>query len=1455
MIISFLPQVTWATWQKPVKEITNIELTHQVDTTPGKDNIFPNISLEWTIPEENDLTTQGTSGDGTKEPTSYIVNFQNTVDGVSGEDVISGDFSEYKASTGRLAATFGYKGIKEQNRDLLKEILKSGSLYKVTITPSHNHYVYNKADGSYYPVKAQLDERTYPNATPKYLITDFNMRAETKDGLTFKWEFIPGVSYSLYYDVVDINENVSTPTDITNNPVTITAAQAVELAKGNNEVVYSVDESKIQPGQIYAACVIPQSVQANSENKLPSNAIGNVAYNKTSPKIVYATPEIPLNISSVGENKIRLSWNMPSWLQIDEKNLKGIVIQSRKVGSEEWEDMATIYRNPYYFDCNKPEEDTEYRLVFNISNNGNSNASNIMLYTTITQYIADEGVDVPFAPRVPKEFPVEAAKKDIESYLDKNTDYLTKIDANYDDIELSWENIDEFAKHTFHYSINESKSADIQLVWDAEKNSETGEPNFNLYYDIWVSDTKQGLNTVSKYYTDLLINKENAITKGDKTVVGLKTTIENLAPNKTYYIKIVAKRKPGDTKYQSLPTVVSITVDKLGDVYNPPSLGKPPLQVEAKKEGDVNELAVKWTEEWYEIAAKNASQLYGDTGEDILARYGMGRIYLYSEDGKPYLRFKEPQAGTNNVYELYGKQSDVFNKLKQIKTEVDTHHSSGYYNSQFIENHVLLGSDTKYEMIVMKESEVDEQRGDEPIEKWVANFTTTGKAYSWEPIDNSLVTTIINDVPGKMYNITVDYKKEELKANTTYLIMMRTSRVVDGKPVYNVMPSYILGTTLSEHVSKPTVPKTPILKLDKVSSSSIKVKWDYDETFDYELRYSRLDDPDKAEVWTFTEEDKKAFVNGQTAYATVTGLLPETTYNLWIKAKQKQDNVQEGQVVLESDWSTPVTCKTLILDAPTVPQGLGLASYQSIQEAGKDFQPKGEGYLTVEWMRISEDVNNTDERRAYAYVLEMADNPEFRDAITVRTESKAAEENQNDNNQNANGNKNENADDKENDTENKEKEKEIASEVISVNIIRFDNLRPNAKYYFRVKSELTFTDGDKVIKKESEFTSYIGLITSKSNSEYDGGANPNIIEYETPVIETYKNDIWTYEMVDAAKLTTQILSNKQYNFTVTLKNYKGKYDAITRRLKMPVKIMSTLSNQGMNLQLVTNIGTYQIPGEALKSYYKQYSGTDTLQIDLTRKSSTDIASYIRPLPDNYVAGEQLQIVFRSEGKSTKVNTLNKPMTVKMNSEAPGNYNYENLYTYSYNYAKGNWDSYTYQVDTENNKLLTFKTAYPGLNALYSRSIADGSSNSSYIMNALASNYNILGLGTPYNEKSIVSSSQYVALMLGIARNKQNINLPQGASEADYKAAKSAGIYSGGQGNVTREQALAGVVKLYEIKHGNKIKTSNMKFPGVSAAYSEAASKAYAIGMIEEMTGSKAYITYGELCDWIALAIE
>lgn len=1418
MLIGVLPENVLANSQRPIQEIEKVTVSHQAATTSENElTIVPKVQMDWIAPLTNNPPGPNES-DNTPDPTHYEFIFENVNDtsNTKSLEILASKFTE---NAGALSINA---------EEHFKSFFQNGALYEAKIIAKHKHTILQ--DGTYVEVDAPLSGEKIPTA---HFITDFNLKAEASSGLTFSWEYIPGVSYYLYYE----KGNKASIEEMTGAGEAISAEKAKGyLSEDGTRVVYTVDDAVA--GQIYSAYILPTGINQGDIN------FAEVYYNDQSPKLIHVTPNIPLIVEPLGSSKIRLSWDITkaSWVSVGNKLYQTVIWQIDETGKKT--ELGRIYNDNKgnqdvgYFECAAPTGIMTYLVDF-ILKDADDNLE-VGFSAGSTEYTPDELREVPYQPNVPELFKYTTSDSVSESDITYQDKYKVKFDGVFDDLMLEPNNIKGFRENTFHYDI-EDNEAKVQLVWDAPEIGTTGEVDYNLYYDIWVSDKSNSFDDTDKVVSNLKIedgDSSNIIYRVDgTTVVGMKTTLEGLKTNRTYYIKIVAKRKYGENEYTiSIPTIKQVSINKVGDVYEPPVIGKPPLQL---KDVTQDSITIAWAEQWYEVMASQSKvSSYSDAVEKILAQWGHSRVYLSGDASLP-LRFRDENKTFGDPIDLYG--STVQSKLQNIKP---------YLGNDYILNSVTMGSDTKYKLKVIKQSELDELIGNNypeetdklgKIERWILDIDTYEVESEWKDITDDIVDTTVDGVAGKRLLIKQDYNGKELVANTPYVVLISAYRKIDGQWRYCIIPSYILATTATDHVSDLETPKTPRLynyESKDVRDTEVTVRWVYNASFDYELVYSRLNDPDSAEVWAFTEDDKKTFVDGGEAYVTISGLLPETTYNFWIKAKQKAELVGDG-TPKESDWSTPVTCTTLTLANPLPPSGLGLASAQSILEAGKDYAPKGADYLAVEWMRNPSDLNNKDSRMTYSYVVEFADNPDFLDAIVA-----TVGDNKDGNLDNNSGNNNQNAD-----------EENITYDILSKSLIRFDGLRANYPYYIRVKTVLNFKDGNKEITKESEFTSYIRLITGTSSDEYDGGENPNVIEYETPVVETFKNDIWTYEMVDAAKITTQILSNKEYNYTVTLKNYKGKYDALTRRLKMPVKIMDTLSNQGMNLQVVTNIGTYQIPGEALKSYLQQYAGADTLQIDLTRKSSTDIAAYIRPLPDNYVAGEDLQILFRSEGKSTKVNTLNKPMTVKLNSEAPGNYNYENLFTYSYNYAKGDWDTYQYQVDTENNKLLSFTTSYPGLNALYSRSIADSGASSSYIMNALSSNYNIMGLGNPYTESSKVMGSQYVTLMLGVARETQNINLTQGASEADYKAARAAGLYNGNRGNVTREEALAGVVKLYEIKHGNKLKASNMTFPGVSANYAQAVSKAYAAGLIESMTSPKANVTYAELCDWIALAIE
>ncbi|MBP3888871.1 MAG: hypothetical protein J6F30_14680 [Cellulosilyticum sp.] len=1395
----------------PVNGLDYVNVSHGLTGTEG--NIYPKAEISF-VPEDNSGNNRADGNyEGEHATQHYNIVLKDSLGGTVDTETLT--IEEVNNSVINGKAT-----INIEDHLANSTTFRNGRLYKLVVQPGHIHH---DAQGN--PIPATLDPATRDPV--RFFITDLNTIAREKDGeLEVVWEYIPNAIYQLTYIDMDCKTKdevdgigLNNYTGVGSKTLSLKAEQLDKFTEDGVTKVKYVLENTL-PGQRYSAYALVTGMETNS---FLTDKWENVGVNKTTPKITSATKSINLDVVNIGNNRIKLSWTLRSWMN---GNIETIKIWRRGEGETTESLIGTIKQtsdsssDDGTYEHDEPTKNSYYQVEF-ILKDGTSIRTNEKLYIP---YALREK---PLKPQVPEPF---------SKLLDENT-----ITANKDKYIVKGDDVpvEEMEPNTFH--VKNKSPLQVQLVWDAPTRKDANGNSvidYDIKYDIWVSN--QVLNdkntaNMEPVIKDLSISEsdENGLikTKGAQNVVGFKTildkyldknnVVKSLNTNQTYYIKIVAKKAYGEIIEESQSTIVTITVDKNGDIYAPPALAKPPLKV-VESTVTKESAQIEWLEKWYEIKAKSITDYANTTEEEkFFAGLWNSRVYLDSS-AKPVIRFEGDNKFTK--YDLLTK--DILSEVRGKAKEKDPD-----YDDKYMDREIVLGRDVQYEVKTILYDQVVKE-----INESSTTTTPAGLKISKWVVDNESNTTEgwQTITPGKGSHDGLDWKNYTvtgLEANTKYLVLIRAYRVLeDGTKLPQTYPSYVIVTTESDFDSPEPIPTVPILNPDGTTDTSVSVWWTYNKDFKYTLKYGRVDDVNKATEWPFTISDqigdKDYVADGDKAHIKITGLFPETGYYVWLQASQK-----EGDKV--SEWSNSVYQVTDELGIPDVPRGLGVADYKTILALGQDFKPVSSDYITVEWMRDQNDIEATEGaeenteneklEKTYSYVVEFADNSKFQDALTFTVEDASTGE---------------------------------GYEALDKTTVKFTGLEANKKYYVRVKTVVTIQIDDRTIVKESEFTDRVGIYTGTSSDEYDGGDNPNIIEYPDPIVEDYKNGIWTYEIVDAAKITTQIVDSNNFYYTVTLENYKNKHDAVTRRLKMPVKVLSTLANRGMTLQVVTNIATYEIPGQSLKSYINQYQGIDKVQFDFTRKSYSDIATYVRSYPEEYQSGEVLKIGFRGNAKNTIVNTLNSAMKVKMKLDVATSYNYNNYSTYLYNYSTGNWESQAYQPDTATNKYLVYSTMYTGLNALYLRSIEPTNTNSNYLMNALISVYNITGLGTVYEQTDYVKASQYVKLMLGIAEDSKGINLTEQASSNDYAAAKKAGIYiSDSKGNITKEQALAGAVRLYEIKKGYKVKPSNQTFSGVSSRYKEAVSKAYAIGMIDSIKDPQDSITYGELCDWIALAID
>ena len=1286
---------------------------------------------------------------------------------------------------------------------------KNGRLYELKVQPGHNHV---SDDGERW-TKAPLNSATKDPV--KYFVTDLNTIArEKEDNIEVVWEYIPGATYKLVYiakeannknEVDGVENNVA---GVGSNSVTLKANDMNVFTEGGiRKVKFTIDDTI--PGQKYSAYVIVTGISGT----FIKDSWSNVGVNTTTPKIAHATRSIKLNITNIGKNRIELSWNVRSWMTSEIEMVK---IWRKVEGERNYTLIGTMNNadltatDTGRFEHDEPKKTSLYYVEFFIKGESNT------IKTNEEPYVPYELREQPLKPQVPEPFNSSISLEELST---TKNNYLVKND----DV-----TVDKMKDNTFH--TKSLSPLQVQLVWDAPmKKNENGKtvPEHEMLYDIWVTESNEQLDdtatkpilenfSIPEGQDDSLIK-----TQASKEVVGFKTlltqyttntgSVRNLLSNKTYYIKIVAKRDYSGTLVESQPTVVAITIDKNGDISKPPVLAKPPLRVQ---EGGIeqNAITIEWLEKWYEIKAKDPSKYSADDKEYFLAKMWNSVVYT---GGIPHIKFK---AGDNlTEHRLINE-----NELKAVKSVTPN------YGTDYEDREVNLGEDVKYEVkpilyddviaVLKEESPEVTTSGAIGIEKWIIE-NESDSIDGWTTITPSDVNH--NDgLPWK------DYKVAGLKANTRYVILIRAYRTLeDGTKLMQTFPSFVIATTDSDFKEPEAKPMVPVLNPNGVTDSSVSVWWQYNEDFNYEIVYSRLDDPEAAISWpveisTVPGEDNYVS-NGAKAQVTITGLMPETTYNVWIKAKQKVG-------IEKSAWSNPVTQTTLSIEKPDVPRGLGPAAYQSILEIGQDFAPVTGDYITVEWLKDVEDVADVEATdkglKTYSYVLEFANNPEFLDAIVVNTSDAG----------------------------------EGSYEVLAKNMVKFTGLDANKPYYVRVKTVLTFTDPEskREIVKESDFCATVRIMTKTSDGEYDGGDNDNIVIYPEAIVDSYTNGVWTKEIVDTAKIISQIQNSNNYFLSVTMENYKNKYDADIRRLKMPKNIVDALINQGMALKVITNVGIYEIPGKTLRFYSNQYSARDMVQFDFTKATTTNLSAIGRSYPETFVKGERFAVMFRGSNKNTVVQKLDDYMKVKLKLELVGQYNFANINTYMYSYNTNTWSKQNPVIETQTDSYFVYSTPYTGLHVLYERVTTTSSSNTTYIMNELKAAYDIRGLGEIYSKQDYVEGNQYIQLLMGIAQNKSSIDLTASVTNDLRNKARTSGIYiSQSSGMVTKEQAIAGVVKLYELKQGYQVKPSKVTLTGVSSTYKDAVGKAYALGLIDETINPSGKITYSELCDWIIQVIE
>ncbi|MCL1936634.1 MAG: fibronectin type III domain-containing protein [Defluviitaleaceae bacterium] len=713
--------------------------------------------------------------------------------------------------------------------------------------------------------------------------------------------------------------------------------------------------------------------------------------------------------------------------------------------------------------------------------------------------------------------------------------------------------------------------------------------------------------------------------------------------------------------------------------------------------------------------------------------------------------------------------------------------------------------------------------GENP-EEYIRTIQTNDAPWTAIPGQGSEVENSGNPANHRYHVLT------ELQPNTTYAIFFRA--VNTNGPAMG--PSYVSGTTIITRPGLVPTPTSPILSVVETTDSSIRLRWNGSlEDFRYELFHSMLlvDYPTGGGRVAITPEyiAQNAQQVGENIYLTVSGLFPNTTYHFWIRAFNSED--------VYSGWSNPATGTTLTLQPPPPPTAINFASATSLNiynlQNSSEIE-QGPYNMILEFGRIHADIVNTVPGPArtayqsspndranwltssglpnsthlvnfrglvanrrhyvrartlltvfrqgtnivweYSYELQISDNPNFLDAVSIILPTPTHTAN-------------------------------VPGEVL---VITGDW---NVVYPFW--TQMTDTEFDSDVNPD--------LFPLPDQDFYYIGPNPG--NNFTLTFRIRGNEIGADgnrdNQVDQ-RFISRLVTNRVFNFDVDVSSWNGPFPIRNRVVEIPFGVIEAFNERQIDLNINAGSLSLTIP-------YNSIVTDEVLNMpNINRFTPTLInlsEDNITPTgAENglFTTPQNLTVSFGRGPNAVNISEFERPIEVSLAIPQAHNVNSFNLSAYINNPNSGGWSRmpsiFNAPLATPNVPTLdmqrgniVFNTRELGAYTAISTAPAVGIAGQQTLeaMHRVSTNIRITDLAN-YDENQVIHANQFNQLVYAIARGNDSVSINTALNSTNIQSLGRSGMLVSGN-NVSQEAGISSLVRLFEVREGSPVTF----FPGVA----------------------------------------